>query len=142
MSHENLNNHAEEVTPKEQSYLRILSLCLIKHLVKQNQHKPIQATCGLATSLVSDILANTVLNPVVNLFTPSTVNGWIEMAIDNSAVSAVAESNTAQKRDKTTSEDDINSRIYNEANQMEVNLVMCCALEFTPANYSFLSPQP
>ena len=120
VSHQNLNNHAEEVTPKEQSYLRILSTCLVKHLIKENQHAPIQATCGIATSLVSDILANTVLNPVVNLFTPSTLNGWVQMAVEKSkAVAVPDESAPDLKRNKTTSEDDINSRIYSEANLME-----------------------
>ena len=120
VSHQNLNNHTEEVTPKEQSYLRILSTCLVKHLVKKNQHTPIQATCGIATSLVADVLANTVLNPVINLFTPSTVNGWIQMAVEKSKAGAALDgADTGERRNKTTSEDDINSRIYNEANRME-----------------------
>ncbi|GMH57490.1 hypothetical protein TrST_g3950 [Triparma strigata] len=107
ISHENLNNHTETVTPKEQQYLRTISHHLIRHLIKNNQHQPLQKTCPIVTALVSDVLANCVLNPVVNLFCPSTVNGWIKMAVDTKPIAVV--------KPKLNSEDDINTRLYSSS---------------------------
>ncbi|GMH92396.1 hypothetical protein TL16_g12336 [Triparma laevis f. inornata] len=112
VSVDNLNNYSEEITVKEQKYLRILSGHLVKRLILLNRCGGLNKTCGIVNSLISDILANCVLNPVVNLFCSSTVNGWIKMAIDTKPEGE-------EGRKGLKSEDVIDGRMYGREGGIE-----------------------
>jgi hypothetical protein len=69
----------------EQGYLRTLSSLLsVRLLPAEHRSSPIVG------ELVNEILANAVLNPVMALFEPATVNGWIVAAGETAGVVAEA----------------------------------------------------
>ncbi|GMH58625.1 hypothetical protein TrRE_jg2846, partial [Triparma retinervis] len=65
------------ITPKEQDYLRRVSRHLLARTLKGTAVKS-----PILRSLCVEILGNAVFNPVMNLFTPETVNGWISAALE------------------------------------------------------------
>ena len=65
----------------EQTYLRVLAAALSSRVLPP-EHKG----SLLIASLVNEILSNCVLNPVMAMFEPSTINGWIAMAGETAGV--------------------------------------------------------
>lgn len=87
----------------ELDYHRVLSNRMMKTLLARHD-----ASCHMLQGLLTEILASCVLSPILGLFAPETVNGWIVMGLGgNSGAATTTEEHTLPEQLERSSPDEL-----------------------------------